>query len=151
GYNGTAYFDNLTVSKDGTVTFDQRFDDDTMPKWTQTATAGAGIFGLADPARNAEQPELAEVSLQLPEAAYAGGEAVLHVRGRSADGKDVLVESSSVQLTVEPGTATVRPTVGAYFAVSPTELGSHAVTAVVSQAGVETTLTGEFSVREGTA
>lgn len=151
GYNGTAYFDNLTVRKDDTVTFEQTFDDGAMPKWTQTATAGAGVFGLASPARNAEHPDLAEVTLELPDAAHTGGAAVIHVRGRSADDADVLVETASVELTVAPSSATVRADVGAYFTVEPTELGTHTITAVVSQGGVERTLTGEFVAREVTA
>ncbi|MGD7706330.1 heparinase II/III domain-containing protein [Microlunatus sp. Y2014] len=147
-FNGTAWFDNIEVRAGDTVTFEQRFDDGAPVRWTQMATAGDGRFGLADPAMDAEVPILATVELSA-EPLLSGGQGTIRVVGATAEGRGVLVETESVQLTVDPAFLTVTPGLGGTFIVHAKQLGTTTVTAQVSQDGVTTSASLEVVIREG--
>jgi len=147
-YNGTAFYDNLLVTAGGTTVFEQRFDDGAPVKWTQMSTAGAGVFGLASPARNSDVGSLVAVSLDAPEVGVAGKPFAVRVAGTDAAGHGCLVESDTVTLTASPAGVTVTAEPGGYFAVGAAESGTVTLTATATVGG-GTTMTATVAVRDG--
>lgn len=145
GYNGTAHWDNLQVIDGDEVTFTQTFDDGTAPDWTQTSVGGAGVFGLASPAADAEVVELSSYAIEA-DVALVGLPTALRVAGQSEADRGVWVDGSTVSLSGDSAALSITPQAGGYFEITGKAVGTTTVTATLPD---DETLTAEIEVAQG--
>lgn len=100
-YNGTAYYDNFKVTKEGKVIFEESFDKGEEVKWDVVAFNPPGIFGLSTGKYNSEAAELVEIEAKGENGRTGfviGDSGKIIVSGKLSNGKNAVLGLGKVNI-----------------------------------------------------